>query len=125
MGVVIRGVRLEAQTRNFPARAEFLHQHRGIKRAVEEATIEAVSSLEGLRRTIDTESRKARGLDRGFGRPAGLKTLDRAAGAVGFQRPAGEADRDPYRVRYSAGIQSESRAATAAPATTPQIADAS
>src|SRR5215831_10617834 len=30
----------------------------------------------------------------------------RAAGAIGFQRPAGQADGDPHRVRYSAGISS-------------------
>src|SRR5689334_12828588 len=100
MGVVIGGVRLEAQAGSFPALAECFCQHRSIKRSVEEASIKAVASLKGLGRPLYAGFRKTRRLDGGFSSPTGLKALDRAAGPVGFQRAAGQANGDPDRICY-------------------------
>jgi len=52
MGVVVGWVRLEPQAANFPVLAKPSCQHRGIKRSVEEAAIEAVSPLKSLSRPV-------------------------------------------------------------------------
>src|SRR5215813_1303625 len=125
VGIVVGWVRLKAQAANFPSLAQSFRQHCGVERAVDEATIEAVPPLECLNRSVYAGFCETCRLDGRFGGPAGLETLDRATRPVGFQRAAGEAHSDPDCVRGSAGFETSSRAATAAPATVPQIADAS